>query len=381
MAWGDEGVTKLLYKQDSNTAFGPNGSPKTVYVQKQGIIKNLRMLVDGPTLTFNGATNASAWGPYNLFGSSGVGLELLANSQQDIFKTSGIGMYWINCVKRGLELGLPPPNAAQANPVNVTDQDYAFNGRAVQAPTNNTAWDWFLDLPVSQLVRSLGGDIGMIPMATQNAQLAFAFTRYTSVADSGTTITLNNNSASDDLSEPYYGTNAVTVANPTVDLIRLMYEAVTDPANFPDFSFVSQWLEETPTTYGNTGFTWKQNQDAGVLARLIFGFVSNASPWGPTTAKLSSASALQLSYNTDQTKFKESGKEAIARQRDQLGFDLPQGVFYYDMLGPDLTLADVLNSYVVPAIQLQMTVDSGVTINSTYNPKVLAQRFLPIRVA
>lgn len=53
----------------------------------------------------------------------------------------------------------------------------------------------------------------------------------------------------------------------------------------------------------------------------------------------------------------------------------------YDMLGPDLTLADVLNSYMVPAIQLAMSIDSGVTLHTSINPKVLAQRFLPIRVA
>lgn len=380
MPWGDEGVTKLLYKQDSNTAWGPNASPKTVFLQKQGIIKNLRMITDGPSLTFAGATSPSAFGPYNVYGSSGIGLELLANSQQDIFKMSGIGCYWVNCVKRALELGLPPPSASMPGPINPTDSDFVMDGRAIQAPATNTAWDWYLDLPVSQLVRSLGGDIGMIPMATQNAQLAFVFTPFVNSV-SGSTYTINNNSASDDLSEPYFGTNAVTIANPTVDLVRLMYEAVTDPADFPDFSFVSQWLEETPTTFGNTGFTWKQNQDAGVLARLVFGYTTNASPWGPLTSKLTTSSAIQLSYNTDQVKFKETGKEALARQRDQAGFDMPQGVFFYDLLGPDLTLADVLNSYVVPAIQLQMNIDSGVTINSTINPKVLAQRFLPIRVA
>jgi len=52
----------------------------------------------------------------------------------------------------------------------------------------------------------------------------------------------------------------------------------------------------------------------------------------------------------------------------------------YDLLGRDLTQADVLNSYVVPAIQLQMNYTS-VTLNTNVNPKVLVQRFLPIRVA
>jgi len=373
--WGDEGVTKLLYKQDSNTAWGPINNPKTVTMQKQGIIRSLRMLTQGPSLTFAGATSPSAFGPYNAY----TQLELLANSQQDIFRFSGIGAYMINLVKRALELGLMPPNGTPVSPVNVTDTDYIFDGRAINAPANNTEWDWSLDLPIAQTVRSLGGDIGMIPMSTENSQLSFVFTP-TANSVSGSTYTINNNNAADDLSQPYYGTNAVSVASPTVDLIRIMYEAITNPADFPDFSFVSQWLEETPATYGGTGFTWKQNQDAGVLGRLIFGIFTSTAPWGITTANLPSSSAIQLSYNTDTVKFKESGREALARQRDQLRFDLPQGWFFYDLLGPDLTLADVLNTYVVPAIQLQMTT-SAVTLNSTVNPKVLAQRFLPIRVS
>lgn len=374
MAWGDEGVTKLLYKQDSTTTWGPIGVPKNIQLLKQGILKSLRMIQGGGALAFAGATSASKFGPYNAY----TLLELLGNSQQDILRTSGIGMYFINIIKRGLEADQFPPNNSVVSPINVTDPDFVFDGQATSAPATNTQWNWWLDLPISQLIRSLGGDIGMIPMATENSQLQFSFTP-NAQSLSGSTYTMQ--SASDDLSQPYFGANAVTIASPSVDLVRIMYEAIEDPANFPDFSFVSQWLEETPVTFGNTGFTWKQNQDAGILVRLIFGFWSNASPWGVLTSKLTSASAIQLSYNTDTAKFKESGLEALARQRDQMGFDLPQGVFFYDLLGPDLTLADVLNTYVVPAIQLQLTVDSGVTINSSVSPKVLAQRFLPLRVA
>lgn len=373
MAWGDEGVTKLLYKQDSTTGWGPIGAPKNVQMLKQGIIKNLRMIQGGGTIAFAGATTASKFGPYNAY----TLLELLGNSQQDIFRTSGIGMYFINCVRRALELGLPPPNTTIASPTNVTDQDYIFDGTETAAAANNTQWNWFLDLPVSQRVKSLGGDIGMIPMATENSQLQFSFTP-NAVSVSGSTYTMQ--SASDDLSMPYFGSNAVTIPSPTLDLVRIMYEAVQNAQDFPDFSFVSQWLEETPQTFSGTGFTWKQNQDAGILARLIFGIWSNASPWGILTSNLTSSSAIQLSYNTDTAKFKESGLEALARQRDQLQFDLPQGVFMYDLLGPDLTLSDVLNTYVVPAIQLQVT-NTSITLNSNVNPKVIAQRFLPLRVA
>jgi hypothetical protein len=375
MAWGDEGVTKLLYKQDSVTSWGPIGTPKNVQLLKQGIIKSLRMVQGGGALTLGSGAVASAYGPYNAY----TLLELLGNSQQDIFRFSGIGSYYVNAVKHGLEQFSPPPNASIGSPVNVTDTDFVFDGRALTAPATNTQWNWSLELPVSQLVRSLGGDIGMIPMSTENAQLQFSLTPQ-AVSVSGTTYTIGQ-AASDDLTQPYASSSSTTVAAPTLDLVRQMYEAIQDPANFPDFSFVSQWLEETPQTFSSTGFTWKQNQDAGILARVIFSVPTSASPWGVLTSKLTSANALQLSYNTDTAKFKESGLEALARQRSQLGFDLPQGVFYYDLLGDDLTLADVLNTYVVPAIQLQMNIDSGVTLNTTINPKVIAQRFLPLRVA
>lgn len=375
MAFGDEGVTKLQYKQDSVNSWGVTGQPKTVTLTKAGIIKNLRMIQGGGALTIGSGAGASAFGPYNAYSQ----LELLANSQQDIFRCSGIGMYLINALKRGLEDYAPPPNASEPGTVNVTDPDYIFDGRAINAPATNTQWNWYLNLPVSQKVRSLGGDIGMIPMATENAQLQFLFTP-NAASVSGTTYTISNGAATDDLSQAYFGTNATTVAAPTLDLVRIMYEAIQDPANFPDFSFVSQWLEEQPQTFSGTTFTWKQNQDAGILARLIFGVWTNASPWGITTANLTAANAIQLSYNTDTAKFKETGLEALARQRQQLTFDMPYGVFFYDMLGPDLTQADVLNSYVVPAIQLQMNY-TAVTLNTNVNPKVLAQRFLPIRVA
>lgn len=375
MAWGDEGVTKLQYKSDSTTTWGPIATPKNVQLTKAGIIKDLRMIQGGGALTFAGATTASAHGPYNTYSL----LELLGNSQQDIFRTSGVGMGWVTMVKRGLEQDAAPLNSSFGSPPNVTDQDFVFDGRATSAPATNTQWNWNLDLPVSQLIRSVGGDVGMIPMSTENAQLQFSFTP-NALSVSGSTYTINNNSATDDLSQAYFGTNAVTVAAPSLDLVRIMYEAIQNEADFPDFSFVSQWLEETPQTFNGTQLVWKQNQDQGVLLRLIFGIVTSASPWGVTTDKLTNSAAIQLSYNTDTAKFKESGLEALARQRQQLGFDLPQGVFFYDLLGPDLTLQDVLNTYVVPAIQLNMTYTS-ITLNTNINPKVIAQRLMPLRVA
>jgi len=272
MPWGDEGVTKLQYKQDSVTAWGSIGAPKSVPVTKAGIIKNLRLIQGGGALTLGAGAVASIRGPYNAYTRH----ELMANSQQAVFGTSGYGMALVEMLKRGLEQGLPPRNTTLGSPPAVTDQEYVFDGRDVVAPTSynsgvaNTQWNWSLNLPVSQMIRSLGGDIGQIPMSTENAQLSYNFTPF-AASVSGTTYTIGIASATDDLNTPYNSSASTTIAAPTLDLMRIMYEPVLNEADFPDFSFVSQWLEEQPTTFSGTTFTWKQNQDAGVLARLIFG--------------------------------------------------------------------------------------------------------------
>lgn len=376
MPWGDNGVTKLQYKLDSNTPWGIQNSPKGVTLVKAGILRQMRMIQRG-AITFTGVPNVSAFGPWDAYSY----LELLGNAQQSIFRASGIGMYWINVIKRALEQGAPPVNTALPSPTNVTDQQYIFGGTLNAAPNTDTDWNWFLNLPVAQRVRSLGGDIGMIPMSTQNAQVTFNFTVGCPIT-SGTTYALAAVSSSDTLLQPYYhATNTANISNPTLELMKEMYEPVVDAADFPNFDWISQWLEEQPQTYSGSGFTWKQNQDAGILCRLIFGIFSNTSPFGVPTADVLNAGSMVLSYNSDIVKFSESGLDALDRMRDKLGnVDLPQGVFYYDMLGEDLTWADVLNTYVVPAIQLQMTLNPTITLNSNITPKVIAQRLLPIRI-
>lgn len=376
MAWGDNGVSKLQYKLDSNTPWGPQSSPKGVTLVKAGILRNMRMIQRGG-ISFSGAPNVSLFGPYNAYSY----LELLGNAQQAIFRSSGIGMYWINVVKRALEAGAPPVNTSLPSPLNVTDQDYIFGGTKTAAPSNDTDWNWFLNLPVTQRVRSLGGDIGMIPMSTQNAQVTFNFTHGNPIT-SGTSYALQAVGSTDGLLQPYYhASNTATIANPTLELMKEQYEPVQNEGDFPNFDWVSQWLEEQPQTYSGSGFTWKQNQDNGILCRAIFGVFSSSTPFGVPTADLLQAGAMVMSYNSDIVKFSESGLDALARMRAQTGnVDLPQGVFFYDLLGEDLTWGDVLNTYVVPAIQIQVTINPTITLNTNITPKMLVQRLLPIRI-
>ena len=370
--WGDEGVTKLLYKQDSNVSWGPINSPVTQQLIKSGILRNLRLISNTGTMAFAGATTASLQGPFN----SMQNVSVLANAQQTVYSNSGYMGSWIDNLIRGLEFDDAPLEQSLPTPPNVTDQTFVFNGRQTTVG-NNPSWLWSIKLPLAQIVRSLGGEIGLIPMSTENAQLTISYTP-TAVSVAAGTYTIN--SANDDLSQPYFGANAVTVPSPAIDIFKQLYEPVINEADFPDFSFINQWIEERPQTFGTNGFTWKQNQDAGVILRLLFAFFVSTNPWGIGTTNLNRNDALVLSYNTDIVKFRESGQEALNRQREQLGFDMDLGVFFYDLLGKDLTLADVLNSYIVPAIQLQLNTSSAVTVNTTVPPKVCVQRLIPIRV-
>ncbi len=59
MAWGDEGITKLLYKEDSVTNWGPINSPVSIQLIKSGILRNLRIVNQTGVIAFAGATTAS----------------------------------------------------------------------------------------------------------------------------------------------------------------------------------------------------------------------------------------------------------------------------------------------------------------------------------
>ena len=381
MAWGEEGVTKLQYKQDSVTAWGPGGSPRQVPITKAGIMRQLRMITQGTPIYTpgTGTITGSKLGAAALYNR----VELIANSQQSIVGTSGYGLELFNILKQALEGQGNTPETDLVSPVNVTDNTYIYNGSQTSVPAAPANQNLIhnMRIPVAQQVKSLGGDIGMIPMSTENSQMIFNFTPSSPTAASpysigGATVSV----------APYVltGNATVTLTTPTVDLVREMYEAVQSEQDFPDFDWISQVVEEIPQTYGTAGFVWRQNQDAGILARLILAVWdagATGAPNGIQTSKLTNVNSLNLSYNGDIVKMKESGLEALARQRLQFGHSLPQGVFAYDFLGPDLTWADVLNSYELPSITMSMNFDSAITFDTAFLPKVIRQTFLPLRVS
>lgn len=385
MAWGMPGITKLQYISNGTTAWGAAGFPVSVPLQQTGILKGLRLLQNGSP-TYTGTTYTSCLGPYNVYSN----LSLISNQQAPIFQTSGYGMYLISMLKRGLEGGPGSPDTTAVSVLNHTDTSYAFNFPANalgSAPANQQILAP-LDLPVSQRIRSLGGDIGMFVLQNPNIQLRFNFT--TVGSSNASPYTLSNTTTGIN-ALPWYVTsnsgNSVTLASPNVDLVRIQYEAVQNSQDYPNLEWVSQWIEEPfqSAVLGATQITWTKLPVAGLLCRVMAwvvdgGTVSEGSTkqCGVETSSLTAANAVTLTYNTNTTKFAETGQEALVRQRQQLKFDMPQGVFYYDLLsGEQLNLFDVLNTARVPNIQFQMNLSSALG-SSNSQAHMIYQTLLPV---
>lgn len=383
MAWGYPGVSKLQMISNGSTAWSTAGAfPVTSPLQQVGILNKLRMIQSGtPTFTAGGGTIAAdVMGPYNIYSN----LTLISNQQAPVFQTSGYGMYLINCLLEGLEGMGNTPDTATVSGANAADSTYIFNARETSVPgaPANQGWNFFLNLPVAQRVKSLGGDVGMFILQNPNVQLQFSFTPNTSAPTSGA-YPIWAASTSPGVA-PYTiaagTTPSVTLTNPQVDLVRYIYEAVQNAEDYPNLEWVSQWLEESPQSAvgGATQINWKKNPVAGLLCRIM-GYVYDSSVSnGVRTTNLTAPNAINLTYETNITKFAESGLEAMARQRDRIGHDMPAGSFFYDLLGPDLTLQDVLDTSRVPNIQFQMNFASA--LGATSSAKILYQTLLPLGI-
>ena len=385
MAWGQPGLTKLQYISNGSVAWGASGLPVSTPLQQIGILRSLRLLQNGSP-TYTGTTYDAALGPWNAFSR----LSLISNSQAPIFSLSGYGAYLVTLLKRGLEGQSGAPDVPVVSESNHTDTSYAYNFPAnalASAPANQQIL-FALDLPVAQRIRSLGGDIGMFILQNPNIQLQFAFT--IGSASSSSPYTESGTGAGINALMWYVSStsgNSVTLGTPQVDIVKEQYEAVSNAADYPNLEWVSQWIEEPFQSAVNAAsqITWTKLPVAGLLCRVMAWVVDGghvtegATPeCGVRTNLLTAGNAVTLTYNTGTTKFAETGQEAIVRQRKQLTFDMPQGVFFYDLLGgPDLNLSDVLNTARVPNIQMQMNTASALGSTNS-QAHMIYQTLLPV---
>lgn len=375
MPWGDPGVSKKLRLSNGVVNFGTGGQPVPGNIQPTGILRALRMLMSA-TPTFVPGTGVIARdvnGPWNVL----TQVLVSPNQQAPVVQVSGYGLYLINCMlsEESGDVGLPPDVAAVAE----TSSETATDIYSASATSGTTPWKFPLFLPISQRVRSLGGDIGMWPLQNPSITLQASYT-----PNSSSQVGPYNIYSLTAGQSPYLVTNnaTVTLTNPGIEFIRELWQVPASQSDFPPFQVVSSWIEEQPqgsNVNGATSFSWLMTPLSGILVRLGVYIYDGAQNGGVLASNLTASNALLLSYDATTPKFSESAQAALARQRQHFTFDLPQGFYTYNLMGKDLTLQDTLDSHTTGNIKF--TANFNAALGSTNSSaKIIKQVISPLEV-
>ena len=354
--WGDAGVTmkRRLSAPISNWIAG--GSPQTIDIPRTGIMRGLQVLLNAAatiTAGTSGTIAVDVLGPWNIHSQ----VNLVPNQGAPIIRLSGYGAYLVDlfCSTEGGSYAMDTLLVSEGQHAPLSD---VFN-----APTTTGTIQVPYIIHTSQLIRSLGMEVGLWPLENPSITLQFGFTPNSATGSSP--FSIGSTTAGQ---APYLitGTETVTVVTPAITVMRDLYEVPENANDDPPYTYVVRWLEETPQIGGAAGSTfteWKATPLSGVLLRTA-AFVLNGTT-GLAASSLTASNALNILFGADTSKVAETGTSAETRQTEYYGFQLPTGCFAYDFLGRDLTLADVLDLYAVPEVRFDINsaaLASGVSV-------------------
>lgn len=380
--WGGPAVSMRRYLSNGVSPWGPGGNPTTVDIQRIGILRSLRLLTTGTaTFTAGVALARDVLGPWNVY----TQLELTPNQQAPIYRCTGYGAYLFDVMhnRQGKQYTMDTAVVSETSANPFTD---IYNASRT---TTTGLWPLYHELHVSQLIRSLGTEIGLWPLENPAVQLQLAYTPNSVTGSSPFIIDTQNNTTANAGSKPYYGdpTSNVTLTSPTIDVRRALWDVPQDPNDDPPYTYVVTHLEENPqggNVNGATFVEWKCVPLSGVILRLgIFIFDGGGSaPVGAGVAQssLGNSNSLALIFGADTNKYAETGFAAHTRNADEYGFALPQGFFAYDLLGDDLTLADVIDTYTTPEVRLDVNLSAALGAANSF-VKVQREMLVPIELS
>jgi hypothetical protein len=367
LQFNSQNVTRLLRIANSTSNWASNTNTPVQIVQA-GYLRELIMIAQG-TPAFTGSPVIDPWGPWSIFSN----IQVNSNVQAGVYNVSGLGANWIAQVLWGLEQMGNTPDSALISPsgVNAWNNMFEYNAPVV-APTNmqNTLFQVPFWIPLAQKINTLDGYVGIWDLQDPSIQMTLNYTP--SSTSSSSPFTLSNNNANPNGSTPVYGvtaSNNLTIATPSNLITRVMYDPPLDPQNDPEFGYVHSWYEEMWNTAlpGSSTINWRALANSGYITRLIFSvadaanFASAAANTGIGVAdsNMKLSNAINLTVGNNAPVIVETAYESAFRQFQELGHRLPQGVFFIDFLGRDLTLQNVLDTFTAGNINLQMNFNSA----------------------
>ena len=384
MTFYDLNVTKPIVKSNGIVNLGPGGQAVITRLNLGGILDRIGLLTQGnPVMT--GSVTRDVQGPFNIYSN----ISVIPNQQVPIVSASGFGLALFDIVKYALEnddyyVWDLKNGGALTNTPDVPPESWVNGGSllttagfAAPAPTT-------LNIPhiIPICQNMFNGIVGYWELGNPLAQLSIQLVP--AYIGSASPYQIASNVGG---SEPYTGvtipgTNNATLASPTVDIIRYLWDTPINPADRPPVTFVNTVIEDT---FQNNVGSANQLKYAfaplsGYVARVIT-YVYNGTGTNTGTGVDPS-----LGLNTNYFQFgigdgtvlvSESVLETQQRQRRELGFDLPRGATFLDFLGKDLTWQSVFSTYDNANVNLQHNYSSA--LNAQATGKVIRQVLKPLQ--
>lgn len=355
--WGEPGVSQKLRLSNDISVWGSGGYPVTQKIKRGDILSKLHMLVNAAQTNTPGtgsiATDVN--GPYNLHSRVSLG----PSNSAKIVDVDGYALNLINLIKSREDpySAFSSPDLAILHAALLTDV-YSYGNTASELT-------YFNDIPVSQVIRSFGGEIGMWQLAEQTMNMLLSVTPNTATPGSPYAVgSLTPGQA------PFLltGNGVVTIATPTIDVVRELWKNPVNPSDLPPFDYVSVWVEDIFENSATKAPSFTFPANSGLLARAIIDSLDSGTGAGMSVPTyLSNANAIQLMYGTSQVKDSFSGQEKRTMDMIDYGFLPPQGVFFFDWLGRDLTLVDILDTATLLNTRLALTMNAALPANSKLN--------------
>ncbi len=378
--WGEAGKSLKRNLSNGVVNWGPGGTPTLVDIQRIGILRQLRLLTKATATFTAGASLAlDTIGPFNVYRS----LVLTPNQTAPIIRLTGLGSYLAMIMKYAETKAYAPDVTGAAN----VHADPLTDVYSASRITTNGDWRLYHDLYVSQFIQSLGVELGLWPLENPAVQLQLEYTP-SSITQASPFSIDNKAAAGASGTQPYFGdvTSDVTLTSPTIDVRRFLWEVPADASDDPPYTYINQWLEETPqggNVNGANFIEWKCIPLSGVIQRLgIFIYDGGASlPVGDGVAEtsLTAGNALTILYGADTQKTAETGQAAHARMQWELGITPPKGFFFWNLLGDQLTLSDVIDTYTTPEVRIDVNLSVALGAANSF-AKVVRQMLVPIEI-
>lgn len=362
LEFNSQNITRLLRLANSTTTWQSNAQTPVQIVQA-GYLRELDVILSGTTSVTTNAVTPDNFGPWGMIANYQVN----SNVQASIINVSGVGINWIDQVLYGLEKIGNTPDTSLITPVGTVGPIATLYSIPSGAGAGTLTLPYYI--PLAQEIKTLDGYVGIWDLQDPSIQMTLLYTPGT--ASTATPFSIVEGTANTGAGQFTQASGGATVATPTMDVVRVMYEPPLDPINDPEFGYVHSWYEEQWNTglAGSSTINWRALANSGYITRLIFGVWDSAGPNGVADSKLATTNAINFTIGNNAPVFVESAAEYRNRASQELGRQLSQGVFYLDFLTQDLSMQNVLDTFTAGNINLQMNFTSG--LGGTSSGKVI----------